>query len=202
MHNRRHIVIAAVAGVAVAAVLTFFAVSYRQALFPAAQEAQAEAPENPNGLNIPSVDQMCKALGAADGDVLAQCQTDENAAAEFVIAWMGFNGFLDGNGIDLQQIQFTASLDQTDPLLPADSDPSVGGSPDVDPVTGQPYGGAFGSPAQLALYCLGSSNDWMKMHECISQNDPSTSLESALAGGSVGSDYDPSAGSGDLGGAQ
>ena len=201
MHNRRHIVIAAVAGVAVAAVLTFFAVSYREALFPPAKQAQAEAPANPNGLNIPSVDQMCKAQGAGDGDVLKQCQSDENAAAEFVIAWMGFNGFLDGGGIDLQQIQYTASLDRTDPLADASTDPSVGGSPSVDPITGE-SSGTFGSPAQLALYCLGSSNDWMKMHECISQNDPSTSLESAMAGGGTGSENDPGAGLGDLGGAQ
>jgi hypothetical protein len=202
MHNRRHIVIAAVAGVAVAAVLTFFAVSYREALFPPDKQAEAEAPANPNALNIPSVDTMCKTLGAAEGDPLKQCQADENAAAEFVIAWMGFNGFLSEGGIDLQQIQFTASLDQTDPLLPADSDPSVGGSPDIDPVTGTPVGGAFGSPAQLALYCLGSTADWMRMHECISQNDPSTSLEAAITGGGVGSEYDPSAGLGDPGGAQ
>ena len=76
------------------------------------------------------------------------------------------------------------------------------GYPDIDPVTGTPVGGAFGSPAQLALYCLGSTADWMRMHECISQNDPSTSLEAAITGGGVGSEYDPSAGLGDPGGAQ
>ena len=138
---------------------------------------------------------MCTTLGAAAGDELKQCQADESAAGEFVVAWMGLNGFMGNGGIDIEQIQLLASLDSSDPFAPDSSlglDPSLGGDPSqlgdptlgggsgdtilggvTDPLTGVETP-LFQSPAQLALFCLGESSDWTKLHECISQNDPSS----------------------------
>jgi hypothetical protein len=137
-------------------------------------------------LSIPSVDAMCKTMGAAAGDALKQCQADENAAGEFVIAWMGLNNFLIDGGISLEQIQALADLDETSPLGAA-ADPSGGFDPSnpggdpsqitagTDPVTGDPLG-YLQSPAQLALFCLQMAGDWVTLHDCISENDPSSHL--------------------------
>jgi hypothetical protein len=33
-------------------------------------------------------------------------------------------------------------------------------------------------PAQVALYCLSfAADDWLKMHDCITHNDPSSTLD-------------------------
>src|SRR5262245_14744749 len=64
---------------------------------------------------LPTIEQMCAALGAGEGDVLKQCQADEAAAGEYVVAWMGLNGFLSNGAIDVGQIQFMSELDESDP---------------------------------------------------------------------------------------
>jgi hypothetical protein len=196
MTHRRNIIIAAAAGVAVAALVTFFIVGYPTTPAPAPQTAAAQAPADGNTLVIPTVDEMCATLGAGAGDALKQCQNDENAAAEYVIAWMGLNNFIANGSIDVAQIQLIASLDPSDPLAAPQFDPSVGGSPYVDPTTGAPTDGQFQSPAQIALYCLGMSPDWLMMHDCISQNDSSVSYQSAFGG------LDSGLGDPGLGGAQ
>ncbi len=168
---------------------------------PPAAATEAEA----GGLNIPTIDEMCKSLGAGSGDELNKCQQDERDAGEFVIAWMGYNNFMVDGQINVSQIQLLADLGESAATsgLGADpstlgfdpsgggfdlgADPSLGGDPSglggpitagIDPVTGQPQG-YLQSPAELALYCLQMSADWVTMHDCISENDPS----SHLAGG-------------------
>jgi hypothetical protein len=113
---------------------------------------------------------------------LKQCQADENAAGEFVIAWMSYNNFIVNGAISLDQIQLIASLDDSSPLGDPGADPSngldLGGDPlasGADPFTGSPSS-FLQSPAQLALYCLQMSGDWVTMHDCISSNDPSSTL--------------------------
>jgi hypothetical protein len=163
---------------------------YRQ---PPSVPLQEEASVQPT-LVIPTIDQMCKTLGAAEGDALKQCQADENAAGEFVTAWMNLNNFMIDGQISLEQIQILASLDDSSALPqlnPADptsgfapSDPSLGADPPsqitagIDPVTGQAQG-FLQSPAQLALYCLNMSGDWVSLHDCISENDPSSHIDGA-----------------------
>ena len=115
---------------------------------------------------------------------MASCQSEENDAAEFVIAWMGLNGFITNGAIDLAQIQLAAELgtDATSPLTGPDPsllDPGLdgdsgGAEPDIDPATGLPVDQNFDSPAEIAMYCLSNSMDWLQMHDCISRYDPST----------------------------
>jgi hypothetical protein len=190
-----------ISGAVVVAVIigVFGATHYRALLNQAAPETQASEPQA--ALNIPTVEAMCAAAGPAGSDSFKQCQTDESAAGEFVIAWMGLNGFLANGAIDLEQIQLQASLGGNDPFGLSSStagdlnfggdpsldpglggDPSLGGFPGsvdgqlggvVDPVTGAETP-VFSSPAELALFCLSESTDWMKMHDCIAENDPSS----------------------------
>jgi len=189
MVNTREIAAGVIGAVMLAIGGTYLYSSYRAAPFgPLQPEAS-----NVATLNIPPVDQMCRSLGATEGDALKQCQADQGAAGEFVIAWMAYNNFIVGGAISLDQIEALASLDDASPL----SDPSLGldpgagfdpganpsllggqGSPSqsasgVDPVTGAPLG-FLQSPAQLALYCLQMSGDWVTLHDCISENDVST----------------------------
>jgi hypothetical protein len=169
------------------AVFALFFVSHYQALLHpgAVQSSAAEA--NPNVLVIPSVDQMCKGLGAGDAAALASCKNDENSAAEFVIAWMGLNNFLANGEIDMGAIQLAAELgpDAANPLSDADPnlDPSAGLDPtlalpnsdaDLDPFTGLPADQTFQTPAEIAMFCLSSAGDWVGIHDCISRYDPST----------------------------
>jgi hypothetical protein len=114
---------------------------------------------------------MCAGLGAT-GDGLVQCRADEASAAEYVAAWFGFNGFVSNGAIDMEQVQLMASLDYDDPLSVEHgaADPLSSGEPEIDPTTGEAVEGAFQSPAQLAMTCLGSSNDWLKLHDCLAQN--------------------------------
>jgi hypothetical protein len=182
MWNRERTIVAVAGGVMLIAVSTVFLYSHRQALFgaPAQQTAAAEA--NPNGLNIPSIEEMCKAAGATDANMKA-CQSEESDAAEFVIAWMGLNNFINDGSIDLEQIQLQATFPDPpdpglglDPSLDPNADPNDPGQPNIDPATGEIVTETFDSPAEIALFCLMESNDWLKMHDCISRYDPSSRL--------------------------
>ena len=192
MRNPREIV-AAILGGAMVIGLVAYGVTHRERFLPPTPATvTAEAPSS--GLTIPTVDEMCKALGATEDDALKQCQDEENAAGEFVVAWMALNDFIVDGQISLEQIETLANLgDYTtadglaaDPILGGDSgisaDPALLGDPGaappqitagLDPITGEPLG-YFQSPAQLALFCLNMSGDWVTLHDCISQNDPST----------------------------
>jgi hypothetical protein len=183
-----------IGGAAAAAALAFFALTHQ----PPAITGEAESVS----LNIPTVEQMCIALGASDPQSMMDCQGLEGSAGEFVIAWMGLNGFILNGDIDIQQIETIAMLDEAntvdplstfdptidpgfaldptldpnfdpnaDPLL--DSTPTLGGV--TDPNTGE-TSPVFGSPAQLALYCLSGASDWLTLQDCISMNDPTIQL--------------------------
>ena len=186
--KNENVLATALGGAMVLAVVALFFGTHYQALFHpgAASQAANAAPANPNALNIPTIDEMCKAQGATSAN-MAACQSDEQAAAEFVIAWMGLNGFLTNGGIDIEQIQLAASLGEnstgdllSDPGLTgdpgldptADADPTA--EPNIDPATGLPVTENFDSAAQIAMYCMSSSDDWLKMHDCISRSDPSS----------------------------
>jgi hypothetical protein len=188
MAKRENIIAAGLGGAMILGVLSlFFSTHYRALLHAGAamQNLAAEA-ANANGLNIPTIDEMCKAAGAT-ADNMASCQSEENAAAEFVIAWMGLNAFLTNGSIDIGQIQLAAELgpDAASPLTNPDpslvdpglGDPSLGdpsAEPNIDPATGLPVDQSFDTPAEIALYCLSNSMDWLQMHDCISRYDPST----------------------------
>ena len=189
MAKRENIMAASLAGAMILMVAAlFFATHYRALLHPGArQENLAAEAANTNGLNIPTVDEMCKTLGATK-DTMASCLNEENQAAEFVIAWMGLNGFLTDGVIDLSQIQLAAELGSgaASPLSGSDPslDPSLGGDPslldpsagdpNIDPATGLPVDQNFDSPAGIAMFCMSNSMDWLQMHDCISRYDPST----------------------------
>jgi hypothetical protein len=186
--SRENIVAGGIGGAMVLAVFALFFASHYQALLhpgAAAQNVAAEA--NPNILVIPSVEAMCKAQGMAAGAPMESCKTDENSSAEFVIAWMGLNGFLTNGGIDMGAIQLAADLgpDAANPLSDPDPnlDPSAGLDPtlalpnsdaDLDPFTGLPADQTFQTPAEIAMFCLSNATDWLEIHDCISRYDPST----------------------------
>jgi hypothetical protein len=188
-----------VGGTVAAAALAFFAISYVPPAPPVNEGEQLT-------LNIPPVEQMCAALGAADPQSMMDCTALESSAGEFVIAWMGLNGFILNGGIDIQQIQLIAELDDAnavDPLSTFDPtiDPGLALDPSLDPnfdPTADPLldslpalGGVtdpntgetspvFASPAQLALFCLTGAVDWLSLQDCISMNDRSTQLFSGV----------------------
>ena len=206
MQTRRDTITIIVGAVALVVVLALLAATHYRAFLGTAPRASDEAPQQA-ALNIPTIEQMCAAAGSTQGDALKQCQEDESAAQEYVIAWMGLNGFLAGGEIALDQIQLLADLGGSssavdsvlglDPSSGADPslglDPSLGGDPTAlgDPFTGgtalggvtDPLTGdttpVFQSPGQLAIFCLSNSEDWIKMHDCIAANDPSSSLGGA-----------------------
>jgi hypothetical protein len=182
-----------VGGVSVAAALAFFALMQPPLSAPG---GEGERPT----LSIPTVEQMCVSLGAIDPQSQMDCQALESSAGEYVIAWMSLNGFILDGGIDIEQIQLIANLDDSnsvDPSLTFDptidpglglnvdpgfdtdldvalaSDPQLGGV--TDPLTGD-TSPTFGSTAQLAMYCLSGATDWITLQDCISMNDPSTQL--------------------------
>ena len=188
--KRETIIAAALGGAMILAVGGLFVGTHYQALLHPGAEKQAQGEEavpNPNGLNIPPVDDMCKAAGAT-ADTMASCREQENAAGEFVIAWMGYNGFIVNGGIDMQQIQLAAELgpDATQPLTGADplpdpsADPTAGLEPNIDPATGLAADQSFETPAQIAMYCMSGPMDWLQLHDCISRNDPSTRFNGGL----------------------
>ena len=183
-----------IGGTAAAAALAFFALTHQ----PPAITGEAESVS----LNIPTVEQMCIALGASDPQSMMDCQGLEGSAGEFVIAWMGLNGFILNGDIDIQQIESIAMLDEAntvdplstfdptidpgfaldptlDPNFDPNADPLLDGAPTLggvtDPNTGE-TSPVFGSPAQLALYCLSGASDWLTLQDCISMNDPTIQL--------------------------
>ena len=179
-----------IGGTVTAAALAFFAFTHVP-LPPPSQVAESAS------LNIPTLEQMCAALGATDPQSQTECQAVEGSAGEFVIAWMGLNGFILNGGIDIEQIQLIAQLDDTNavdpsltfdptlgeyPILDPNLDPLLGGEPGLggvtDPFTGQ-TSPQFASPAQLAMFCLGGAVDWLSLQDCISMNDPTISLEAS-----------------------
>jgi len=186
--SRENILAGGLGGAMVLAVLAlFFASHYQPLLHPGAAVQNAAAEPTQNVLVIPTVEEMCKAAGAADGAAMEACKTDENSAAEFVIAWMGLNNFLANGEIDIGAIQAAADLgpDPANPLTDPDPnlDPSAGLDPslalpntdaDIDPATGLPLDQTFQTPAEIAMYCLSNSADWLQIHECIQRYDPST----------------------------
>ena len=186
--SRENIVASGIGGAMVLAVLALFFASHYQALVhPGAAVQNVAAEANPNLLVIPSVEELCKAQGAADGAALESCKNDENSAAEFVIAWMGLNNFLANGQIDLGAIELAGELgpDAANPLTDPDPnlDPSAGLDPtlalpntdaNLDPVTGLPLDQSFQTPAEIAMYCLSNAMDWLEIHDCISRYDPST----------------------------
>jgi hypothetical protein len=183
-----------IGGTAAAAALAFFTITY----VPPAPVDEGEQVT----LNIPPVEQMCMSLGATDPQSIMECTALESSAGEFVIAWMGLNGFILDGGIDIQQIQQIANLDDANTVDPLstfdptidpglaldpsldpnfdpnadpllDSDPALGGV--TDPNTGE-TSPVFASPAQLALFCLSGAVDWLSLQDCIGMNDRSTQL--------------------------
>jgi len=136
MAKRENIIAAGLGGAMILSVAGLFLGTHYQALLrpgAAKQNLAAEVAADPNGLNIPSIDDMCKAAGAT-AENMASCQSEESAAAEFVIAWMGLNGFLTNGAIDMAQIQLAAELgsDAASPLTDPDPsllDPSLDGDP-------------------------------------------------------------------------
>ena len=185
--SRENIVAGGLGGAMVLAVLALFFASHYQALLHPGAVQNAAVEPNTNTLVIPSVEEMCKALGVPDGAAMDSCKTDENAAAEFVIAWMGLNNFLANGEIDIGAIELAGELgaDAANPLNDPDPDldPSAGLDPslalpnsdaDLDPVTGLPLDQTFQTPAGVAMYCLSNAMDWIGIHDCISRYDPST----------------------------
>lgn len=194
MRNRAEWVAGGLGSAMLLAVIGVFAMThYRVVIHPGAQQTSV-AQSRPAGLSFPAVEQMCKAAGAGAAD-MAGCISDETSAAEFVGAWLELNGFITNGRIDTDQIQLSAQLDSAD-------DPGlVGGPSSVDPLDADPLSppipsgsglaapdtdnalpgtGATSSstPAQVALLCLQTAaDDWLKMHDCIAQNDPSSTLD-------------------------
>jgi hypothetical protein len=183
-----------IGGTAMAAALAFFTITYEPP--PPSQVAELAT------LNIPTVEEMCAGLGASDPQSLMECTAVESSAGEFVIAWMGLNGFILNGGIDIEQIQLIAELDNAnavdplstfdptidpgvaidptlDPNFDPNADPLLDGSPTLggvtDPLTGE-TSPVFASSAQLAMFCLGGATDWISLQDCISMNDQSTQL--------------------------
>ena len=188
--RKREIIAAGLGGVMLLAVVSLFlGTHYRALLYPSAAGKSVSAIDA-NGLNIPSIEAMCQAEGATSAN-LESCKSDESAAAEFVIAWMGLHGFVANGNIDMGLIQIAAELgtDPASPLTnpdPSLADPSVlgdpnaaeiGADPNIDPATGLPVTESFDSPAQIAMFCLGDSMDWLQLHDCVSRYDPSSRFD-------------------------
>jgi hypothetical protein len=197
MRRRENIIAAGLSGAVLLSVAALFlGTHYRALLHPGAAASNAVAEENPYALHIPTIDEMCKAVGATN-DNLASCKNDEGAAAEFVIAWMGLHGFVANGDIDISLIQLAEDLgtDAASPLIDPDvslADPSLSGDlsfggdpsaaetgtePNIDPATGIPVTDSFESPAQIAKFCLGDSMDWLQLHDCISRYDPTSRFD-------------------------
>jgi hypothetical protein len=183
MGKRENIVAASLGGAMLLMVLALFFATHYQALLRTGSVAKENiVAEADNGLNIPTVDEMCKNLGATAAN-MAACRDEENQAGEFVIAWMGLNGFVTNGAIDVSQIQLAAELGGNPASPVSGLDPSLdsslggdpaAGEPNIDPATGLPVDQTFDSPAGIAMYCLGNAIDWLQMHDCISRYDPST----------------------------
>jgi hypothetical protein len=190
MHRRENIIAAGLSGIVLLAVVALFLGTHYRALLHPGAAGKAIAETDQYGLTIPTIDEMCKAVGATSAN-LESCKSDESAASEFVIAWMGLHGFIANGTIDTSLIQLAEDLgtDPASPLINPDAglaDPSLGGDPNaaetgaepnIDPATGLPVTDSFESPAQIAMFCLGDSMDWLQLHDCISRYDPSSRFD-------------------------
>ncbi len=186
MHRRENIIAAGLSGAVLLAVVGLFLGTHYRALLHPGAAGKAVADAEQYGLTIPTIDEMCKAVGATSVN-LESCKNDESAASEFVVAWMGLHGFVANGTIDTSLIQLAEDLgtDLASPLVnPAD--PILGGDPNaaetgaeanIDPTTRIPVTESFESPAQIAKFCLGDSMDWLQLHDCISRYDPSSRFD-------------------------
>jgi hypothetical protein len=165
--DRKDIIAGLLGGALMLAAGGFFTVRYYSE--PHADTSAAAADARTNGLRIPTIDQMCQRQGATAAN-MADCRNEENQAGEFVYAWMGLHGFLTNGVIDPAQIEYAGEL--AEDATPPDVDPDA--EPNIDPATGQPVDQEFTSSADLAMYCLSNSMDWLQLHDCISRYDPST----------------------------
>jgi hypothetical protein len=193
MQMTRETVGSVIGGTVTAAALAYFTIMHVPAL--PTQDVAEQAT-----LSIPTIEQMCVSLGASDPQSLMECSAVESSAGEFVIAWMGLNGFILNGGIDIEQIQVIANLDEAnavdpaltfdptidpglgldpglDPSLDPSLDPTLGGEPllggATDPLTGE-TSPLFASTAQLAMFCLSGATDWISLQDCIAMNDQSS----------------------------
>lgn len=175
----------------VVAAAAVFGVTHYAALVH--RDVRQQTDTSQTGLNFPPVDQMCKSAGVSPPD-MADCVNEETSAAEFVGAWLQLNGFLTNGRVDTEQIQLAAGLDAADqgPDAALPSDPADPGQPDLasgdaaaglapqgpDGLPGGDATAPHASPAQIAMLCLGAaSDDWLKMHDCIAHNDPSSTID-------------------------
>ena len=194
MRKRADFIAAGLGGAMLLAVGGLFLGTHYRALLHPGAASKTLAESDSFGLTIPTIDEMCKAVGATSAN-MESCKNDESAAAEFVIAWMGLHGFVANGTIDAGQIQLAEDLgtDPASPLINPDTgltdpslgDPSLGdpnaaetgAEPNLDPATGLPVTDSFESPAQIAKFCLGDSMDWLQLHDCISRYDPSSRFD-------------------------
>jgi hypothetical protein len=194
MRKRQDIIAASVGGAVLLAVAGLFLGTHYRALLHPGAASKTLAESDQFGLTIPTIDEMCKAVGATSAN-LESCKNDESAAAEFVIAWMGLHGFVANGIIDASLIQLAEDIgtDPASPLTnpdvgltdPSLGDPSLGdpnaaetgAEPNIDPATGLPVTESFESPAQIAKFCLSDSMDWLQLHDCISRYDPSSRFD-------------------------
>jgi hypothetical protein len=189
MRKRENIIAAGLGGAMLLAVAGLFLGTHYRALLHPGAAGKTLAESDQFGLTIPTIDEMCKAVGATSAN-LESCKNDVSAAAEFVIAWMGLHGFVANGTIDTSLIQLAEDLgtDPASPLTNLDAgltDPSLGdpnaaetgAEPNIDPATGLPVTESFESPAQIAKFCLGDSMDWLQLHDCISRYDPSSRFD-------------------------
>jgi hypothetical protein len=196
MRNKTELIAGSLGAAMVLAVAIVFGVTHYQALFHRGSNQVANATVDAAGqLTFPTIEEMCRAAGVGSAG-MAGCVNDENSAQEFVGAWLGLNGFLTNGRIDIEQIQLAAELsvaDPTvdppagDPLDPLDAQDALGPDglppqalpPDPsDPLTVPGVADHGPSAAQTAQYCLTvASDDWIKLHDCIAHNDPSSTLD-------------------------
>jgi hypothetical protein len=194
MRNRAEWIAGGLGSAMLLAVIGVFAVTHYQTVVHPRVRQSSATQTAPAGLSFPTVEQMCKAAGAGAAD-MADCVSEETSAAEFVGAWLELNGFITNGRIDLEQIQLSAELDAADdPGLvggpssvdPRDADPlstvdpadSGLAAPDADNALPGTPTSSSSSPAQIALLCLqNAADDWLKMHDCIAHNDPSSTLD-------------------------
>ena len=196
MRNRSDRIAAGLGGAMVLATAAVFGVAhYKPLLHPGSNQLANNSADVAGQLTFPTIEQMCKAAGVSGVD-MAACIKDENSAQEFVGAWLGLNGFLSNGRIDIEQIQLAAELSVADPtinapagdpldpldapdaLTPDGLAPETPLPPDpTDPLTVPSVSDRGPSPAQTAQYCLTvAADDWLKLHDCIAHNDPSSSL--------------------------
>lgn len=192
MRSKAEWIAGGLGGAMVLAVTAVFGVTHYQALLHGGAHQPASNTAAAGVLNFPTVADICKAAGVGGAD-MAACISDETSAQEFVGAWLGLNGFLADGRIDIEQIQLSAELAAADPginppagdpLDPLDSSPD-GLGPETplpadvnDPLTVPTASDHAPTPAQIAQYCLVTAgDDWLKLHDCIAHNDPSSSLD-------------------------